>query len=383
MLDTRKVIHSDNNLFILVGKNGSGKSCLLRDLAENTHGLGYNVMAVSNTLFDKFEVHLNSFNYDYIGSRLGRNFPAQAIKRTLSTESGDKIKRIFTVLGNIGYEQEVGIKIKFRRKFKNTLRYSNYLDYTEKNIPEGLEMAIEKAIYQTGSNYNDIIWLTIDDNVFHEGSFSSYLTLLRNEKLLKKANIISGIEVFLNKNKDFFPLSEASSGELSFIALLVHITFCVTNNSFIFIDEPENSLHPEWQRTYFDLLKGAIGYNQVKVVVATHSPLIITSISGDEKFEIYKRGRNDFNKVDYFSDNAEELYIDYFDTLTPKNRALSNRCVDIIDQLDSGEISLDSANKNISKFINMTDDEAQKNFLKGVNKLLEKVNNKKGMSNHE
>ncbi|MER5107149.1 AAA family ATPase [Providencia stuartii] len=381
MLDTEKIMYSNKDFFILVGKNGSGKSSFLRDLAESAHDLGYNVVAVSNTLFDKFKVHKNSYNYDYIGSRLGRHFPAQAIKRTLSTESDDKIKRIFTVLKYIGYKQEIGIKIKFKRKFKDTLRYSSYFENIGVNIPEGLDMAIEKAIHQTRYVYNNIITLTINDDIFHEGSFSSYLTLLRYEKLLKRAKIISGIEIFLNKNEFFFPLSEASSGELSFIALLVHIAFCTNNNSFIFIDEPENSLHPEWQRSYFDLLKGAIGYNQSKVVVATHSPLIITSISDDNRFEIYKRKKDGFNKVDYFSDNAEELYIDYFDTLTPKNRALSNRCVDIIDQLDNGDVSLNIAKETISNFKGMTDDLTQKEFLDGVNLLLEKINNKKGMNN--
>ncbi|MBW3472247.1 MULTISPECIES: AAA family ATPase [Proteus] len=381
MFNATNLLKSEKNYFILVGKNGSGKSRMLNELAEEQHGLGYNVVTVSNTLFDKFQLHTTSFTYDYIGSKLGRNFPAQAIKKTFSTNSIDKIKRVFSVLEHIGYKPEIGIKINFRNKFKESMRYSSYLDNIDENIPDELGRAIEKAMHQTGYGYNTVIRLTPYANVFDEGGFSFYLILLKYEKILKRANIISGIEIFLNKENELFPLSQASSGELSFIALLVHITFCVCNNSFIFIDEPENSLHPEWQRNYFNFLKGAIGYNQCKVVVATHSPLIITSVSDDDQFEVYKSEINGFKKVDYFSDNAEELYIDYFDTLTPKNRELSNRCVDIIDQLDIGKITLESAKKNISNFIDMTNDSAQKEFLKGVNILLEKVNNKRGIAN--
>lgn len=381
MFNATNLLKSEKNYFILVGKNGSGKSRMLNELAEEQHGLGYNVVAVSNTLFDKFQLHKTSFTYDYIGSKLGRNFPEQAIKKTFSTNSIDKIKRVFSVLEHIGYNPEIGIKINFRNKFKKSMRYSSYLDNIDENIPDELGRAIEKAMHQTGYGYNTVIRLTPYDNVFDEGGFSFYLILLKYEKILKRANIISGIEIYLNKENELFPLSQASSGELSFIALLVHITFCVCNNSFIFIDEPENSLHPEWQRNYFNFLKGAIGYNQCKVVVATHSPLIITSVSDDDQFEVYKSEINGFKKVDYFSDNAEELYIDYFDTLTPKNRELSNRCVDIIDQLDIGTITLESAKKNISNFIDMTNDSAQKEFLKGVNILLEKVNNKRGIAN--
>ncbi|TPV38479.1 AAA family ATPase, partial [Pantoea eucalypti] len=202
---------------------------------------------------------------------------------------------------------------------------------------------------------------------------------LKFEKILKKAKIISGIEVFLRKGKTSFPLSFASSGELSFIALLVHIAFCANDRSFIFIDEPENSLHPQWQREYFDLLKGAIGYNRCKVIVATHSPLIISSVSEKNEVAIFKRENDFFSRVVSFSDNAEELYIDYFDTLTPKNRALSNRCVDIIDKFTSGEISLKTARERLAEFQDMANDIAQEKFLIGVGELISKVAIKKGI----
>ncbi|HCR3047496.1 TPA: ATP-binding protein [Escherichia coli] len=195
---------------------------------------------------------------------------------------------------------------------------------------------------------------------------------------MKKAKIISGIDVFLSKDNNSVPLSHASSGELSFIALLVHIAFCINNRSFIFIDEPENSLHPKWQSEYFELLMGVIGYNECTTVVATHSPLIISSISESNQAAIYKREREGFVRVNSYDDNAEELYIDYFDTLTPKNRALSNRCVDIIDLFSVGAISLNAAKERLSKYINMANDEVQKEFLIGVSGLLEEVASNKG-----
>ncbi|WP_440099541.1 AAA family ATPase [Serratia ureilytica] len=385
MLNAKKILISQKDYFILVGKNGSGKSRLLHDLAESFHDVGYSTVTVSNTLFDKFEVHPKSLNYNYIGSKLGRNFPAQAIKNTLSTESQTKVSRIFSVLNHIGYEQKIGIKVKFRKKFKDAIRYSKnesgdyypiFFDSSDQKIPDELKMAIDKAIHQIKHGYSILAWLTSNDNVFYEGNFDSYLCLLKFERVLKKAKIISNIEVFLSKDDYAFPLSQASSGELSFIALLVHISFCVNDNSFIFIDEPENSLHPKWQNEYLELLRGAIGYNKCKVVVATHSPLIITSISESNQVSIYKRGVNGFKEVDSYDDNAEELYIDYFDTLTPKNRALSNRCVDIIDQLTIGEISLQTARDRLSKFEGMANDSAQKEFILGVNSLLTKVSYK-------
>ncbi|HCJ4432498.1 TPA: ATP-binding protein [Escherichia coli] len=391
MLNADLLLRSPSDYFILVGKNGSGKSILLHDLAESLHNQGYSTVAVSNTLFDKFQVHPNSFNYNYIGSKLGRNFPAQAIKKTLSTKSQNKVSRIFSVLNHIGYEKTIGIKVKFRKKFRDAIRYTRntsedlypiFFDSSDQEIPDELKMAIDKAIHQVSNGYSSLVWLTNNDNVFYEGNFDSYLLLLSYERLLKKAKIISGIEVLLIKDDVSFPLNYASSGELSFIALLVHLAFCVNDSSFILIDEPENSLHPKWQNDYFELLKGAIGYNSCKVIVATHSPLIISSALENNQVSIYKRGGNGFSEINSYDDNAEELYIDYFDTLTPKNRALSNRCVDIIDQFSSGEISLQIARERLREFKGMASDLAQIKFLSGVDVLLEKVANEKGTT-HE
>ncbi|HGY5076014.1 TPA: AAA family ATPase [Citrobacter gillenii] len=388
MLDADKLIHSSKDYFVLVGKNGSGKSRMLHYLAEATHDLGYSTIVVSNTLFDKFEVHPQSDNYNYIGGKLGRNFPAQAIKKTLSTKNEKRVSRIFSILSYIGYDARVGIKISFRKKFKDAMTYTQtrtgdyipvYVDDSDENLSDELKMAVDKSIHQTHNGYSDLVWLRDGDSVFHEGSFDSYLLLLRNERLLKRAKIISGIEIFLSKDNYAFPLNHASSGELSFIALLVHIAFCVSNRSFIFIDEPENSLHPKWQNEYFELLNGVIGYNECTTVVATHSPLIISSLSENKQAAIYKRDNKGFNRVNSYDDSAEELYIDYFDTLTPKNRALSNRCVDIIDLFSMGVISLSEAKERLSKYINMSNDAAQKEFLIGIDNLLEKVASKKGI----
>ncbi|HAL9356057.1 TPA: ATP-binding protein [Escherichia coli] len=387
MLDVDKLIHSSKDYFVLVGKNGSGKSRMLHDLAEAIHDLGYSTIVVSNTLFDKFEVHPQSDNYNYIGGKLGRNFPAQAIKKTLSTKNEKRVSRIFSILSYIGYDTRVGIKISFRKKFKDAMTYTQartgdyipvYFDDSDENLSDELKMAVDKSIHQTHYGYSDLVWLRDGDSVFYEGSFDSYLLLLRNERLLKRAKIISGIEIFLSKDNYAFPLNHASSGELSFIALLVHIAFCVSNRSFIFIDEPENSLHPKWQNEYFELLNGVIGYNECTTVVATHSPLIISSLSENKQAAIYKRDNEGFNRVNSYDDSAEELYIDYFDTLTPKNRALSNRCVDIIDLFSEGTISLSTAKERLSKYLDMANDVVQKEFLIGVDDLLEKVADKKG-----
>jgi predicted ATPase len=71
-------------------------------------------------------------------------------------------------------------------------------------------------------------------------------------------------------------VQNASSGELSPISSLLFLTAEVESNSIVLIDEPENSLHPGWQRAYVDKVLAALTYRNVSVIIATHSPLLVT-----------------------------------------------------------------------------------------------------------
>jgi len=54
----------------------------------------------------------------------------------------------------------------------------------------------------------------------------------------------------------------------------------IEDGSLIFIDEPEISLHPEWQTRYIDLLLKTFGnFGGCYFALATHSPLILSDIA--------------------------------------------------------------------------------------------------------
>ena len=69
-----------------------------------------------------------------------------------------------------------------------------------------------------------------------------------------------------------------SAGEKQMLSFLCYNTF--SNNSIIFIDEPELSLHPDWQRTLIPTLLSQNKGNQF--FMATHSPFIYTRYSDKE-----------------------------------------------------------------------------------------------------
>ncbi|MFM0389309.1 AAA family ATPase [Paraburkholderia dipogonis] len=75
--------------------------------------------------------------------------------------------------------------------------------------------------------------------------------------------------------------TDMSSGQWQLFSSMLGLALTVADNSLVVIDEPENSLHPDWQRSYIQLLDDVIAHRKgCHVVVATHSPLIASGVDG-------------------------------------------------------------------------------------------------------
>lgn len=68
---------------------------------------------------------------------------------------------------------------------------------------------------------------------------------------------------------------QLSSGEQHEIVLLYNLLFRVAPNTLVLIDEPELSLHIEWQRRVLPELLGIAANARIDALVATHSPSIV------------------------------------------------------------------------------------------------------------
>ena len=79
------------------------------------------------------------------------------------------------------------------------------------------------------------------------------------------------------QNDKSLELSQLSSGEKQEIVLFYELIFETKSNLMLLIDEPEISLHIIWQKKFLDDLMEVSKQNQVNVMVATHSPQIISN----------------------------------------------------------------------------------------------------------
>jgi len=122
----------------------------------------------------------------------------------------------------------------------------------------------------------------------------------RREQYLKPFSVLSeltaklfrhrGIKVrgvTLGDSIDAIDSAALSAGEKQMLSFLCYNAF--SSNSVVFIDEPELSLHPDWQRRLFPTLMKQQPKNQF--IVATHSPFIYSKyedkeiLVGDERGE--------------------------------------------------------------------------------------------------
>lgn len=80
-----------------------------------------------------------------------------------------------------------------------------------------------------------------------------------------------------------------SSGEKNDIVMFFNLIFNSRKGGIVLVDEPEISLHIEWQEEYLDCLISICELNKLQAIVATHSPNIVNG-----HFELYaQRGLQD------------------------------------------------------------------------------------------
>lgn len=104
-----------------------------------------------------------------------------------------------------------------------------------------------------------------------------FLSLV-NSRLLNKELIIDrefGLQAKITNSDKPVDVDKLSSGEQNLIILYYDLIFKYKEGSLIMIDEPEISLHIAWQKKFIPELKKIIKYNNIHVLIATHSPSLI------------------------------------------------------------------------------------------------------------
>lgn len=142
--------------------------------------------------------------------------------------------------------------------------YNNYLIYN--NI--GLKMELYKKIIDSLFTRKTMFYEEEDLLEDGEPCPAEIETTMRLYFCISKSG----------KKKEWIGLDSLSSGEKNLIVMYYKLIFadCTNDDSFVFIDEPETSLHIAWQRDYIDILSEILKLRgNTQCIVVTHSPSII------------------------------------------------------------------------------------------------------------
>ncbi|WP_157811431.1 AAA family ATPase [Pseudomonas qingdaonensis] len=134
------------------------------------------------------------------------------------------------------------------------------------------------------------------------------ITLLRN-------GLIKLMDLRLAKADNYdFSLRRASSGEQCMLVIMLGIAGHITDNSQIFIDEPEISLHPRWQERFMSLIIDVFSdYTRCSFYIATHSPQIISKLSEKNCFITSLTRREVYSAENFREKSADYQLAELFD----------------------------------------------------------------------
>lgn len=353
-----------NDISILIGENGSGKSTLLNTLSKYYLRRQKSVIALANSIHDKFDG--GHPNFKTLRGRSGRRQTRLTIKSALQNiaeSDNTRLKNVSQALSYVEFDSVIGFKIeRLHRDYPEIIGTSNLSD----NDKEEASYLLGRALQE--SRLEEIVWLELESLTFSDLEKSSLTSLFKWETKFKELKILDRIEVFLRKKNVTISMLEASSGELGLITSIIYLATAISEQTVILIDEPENSLHPKWQKEYAKTLMDIFYFYQPKIVIATHSPLVV---NGAELFvensKVFKADNFNFKIQGKEPLNVEELLFRFFDITTPQNRFLSDRVVRLLNTLAGKKITLSDFESAIKKIEESSYDPKQIEVLKAIN----------------
>lgn len=197
-------------------------------------------------------------NYSAISNKLDSTYPQRlfsnkvAISKTdfktkldLMTSKNEKLKQYHFV------KESITNGLKFKDEYAKALKIY-FDDFEEK--------------YQV---YEDLIAkLDLYTEIINARLTFKHIEISKEEGLIVKSD---------NEGNKPISLSKLSSGEKQEIVLFYDLIFGSDDKVLLLIDEPEISLHIIWQKKFMNDLIKVIKYKKIDVIVATHSPQIISN----------------------------------------------------------------------------------------------------------
>jgi hypothetical protein len=320
---------------VLVGENGTKKSLLLRLIAsEAAYGMGARkkafftskiskLIALSGTPHDRFprSQRQTLCKYAYFGLKAANNVVGvgnsekSLIQALIANRNKIKKRKseFELIFGQLGLEPSIKAEFRMSRIFDLEFRRLPN-NYKIEEIKSRIERHISKVNDTQWSEQQDkrdidatLKFLSDTDNHIHllstldslgkkprtvtispaQNYVSANTFPVAVWRLLLEAGVTDFKKAWFTPKKEsqaqweleLVPGDYLSSGQWSWLCTLGGLAAEVDDDCTILIDEPENSLHPAWQRDYVPTLINILDrFKNCHAILATHAPLIASGL---------------------------------------------------------------------------------------------------------
>ncbi len=242
----------DRQVNILSGINGVGKSTILNKVVK---GLSAGGEFPSHTL-KGVRLKVTPEDAKWIRFDVIRSFDRPLI-------SADTVNTLNSSLANLATELDVQLFQLQRKYLDYQVNIGNrIIEVLQSGAPDAAERA--QALSAPKKRFQDHI-----DELFRETG----KRIIRTENEIRFAQI----------GETLLPY-QLSSGEKQMLAILLTVLVEDNRNYVLFMDEPEVSLHIDWQQRLIDLI---LDLNpNVQIILTTHSPAVIMNGWADRVTEV-------------------------------------------------------------------------------------------------
>jgi predicted ATP-dependent endonuclease of OLD family len=335
-----------------------------------------NIISLSMMITDRFPTQIANFHeYSYLGVRSASNTARTTsyIRKTVSLlidSLNDEIilENISKGLQFLDYEKYLYVSYIPRYKhvfFSDSLNeeifssfFLNFWEHTkrDKERPPWSLNHFKKIIRDNPKKIKKLVTLCkkIKDkllptktggksyffgfDIFERDFDYEEIKLLNDLHLL---DVISYPSITFRKADDYFEIEECSSGEYHFISGFISLLAKLSQNSLVLIDEPESSLHPNWQMKYISFLKGIFSaFSSCHFIISTHSHFLVSDLKKASS-NIIALSKDKIIRAtpiptNTFGWSAEEILLKVFKTPSSRNFYLTEELNKVFELISSG-----------------------------------------------
>ncbi len=225
-------------------------------------------------------------------------------------------------------------------------RIQRVCDFANRMFREGRLIDIAR------SSIKKIQFDIVDDHSFQQ--LKKDFSYLENLRLL---GMLYPPEIRLQRGS-VYDLKESSSGEYHFFSAIVGLMATVKPNSLVFIDEPEVSLHPNWQMRYLSFMRQLFSgpaFTPCHMIVATHSHFLVSDMRAENSKLIGLRRERNIeivelpHNLDTYGWSAEEVLYTVFKLRSVRNYFLGQDLTKLLGMIGQGSVEKDEIGRLVEQ----------------------------------